>query len=877
MKRLLSMLLVTCLLLSMIPAVYADNERNINEVAITDLATPVVGQLPDREVTIPEGKGYSLYQLFVDNLVVWYDITKDRFMQEGETFKLNHGYRAVIYLEANAGYRFNSEYDDQWDIYTYNMTGTVNGQEAAVIKTSAHEADEFVCVQYTFNVLCKYDVFVSWGRVFDEDGNQVNSAYAGQKLTACADMGMGEFAGWNPCEGVEFADMNAKTTTFIMPDHAVELSYKETEKTPQPISSVELKLAGFHRNANVKMLQVTSQTENTWIGYNEATDMDYVLVEDNGGMPGTTPVTSGTISSSKRYWIGIIVNSYDGFYFSNDTAVTMSGAANTIVLSVSECEVKVFFQLPAALVSRGFSVTVNNGTAYVNNTEITTTSMGMEVAAYPAEAPEGMYFSRWETINITLEDPYSEYVYFTMPGKNVTLTAVYESYITSVDLVFDDPVYGQPIDFTPEISEADKVMLYKNVSDDQYFDGIQWWHTDGNIWMEPGEIFGVGDYSVHVALTPKPGYKFDPNGVTVLCNGQPCEFVVQEAMLGIYEARCAFELKEIPYYNLEIYDADAYDARGEQIWNAYAGQTVYISACESPEGKVFGGWKIMKGNITLDNPRDANTSFVMGQETVALRAVYNEPMEYNGHMYTLYCGMTVDMALTEDLYIDLNGHELYGRIITNGYKVYCIDSATDAYTFSGAGMFACYDENDDQIVPELHVKTTEAMAGAVKRYLRVQDADGTYSFHRFYIGITHTTIRPSVTGIGYKAMFCGSSKVMEQLDATKAFGYSIRLDGNKTVTAFKTCEEVVSGQMVTLRIDNFDTENYGKTNLFANVQIILKDGTVIESSEVSTSLFALLNHINENVNALTTAQLTAIAEMIENDSTMQGWNLNNIN
>ena len=168
------------------------------------------------------------------------------------------------------------------------------------------------------------------------------------------------------------------------------------------------------------------------------------------------------------------------------------------------------------------------------------------------------------------------------------------------------------------------------------------------------------------------------------------------------------------------------------------------------------------------------------------------------------------------------------------------------------------------------------MAGAVKRYLRVQESDGTYTFHRFYIGVTHTTVRPSVVGVGYKAVFHGSSKVKEQLDETKAFGYSIRVDGNKTVTAFKSCEEVVSGQMVTLRIDNFDTENYGKTNLFASVQITLKDGTVIESNEVSTSMFALLHHINENVNALSTAQLAAIAEMIANDPTLQGWKLENL-
>jgi hypothetical protein len=210
----------------------------------------------------------------------------------------------------------------------------------------------------------------------------------------------------------------------------------------------------------------------------------------------------------------------------------MSGATK-VISSVTDDEVTAFFQLPAALISRGFTVTVNNGTAYVNNTEVTTTSMGMHVMAYPAEAPEGMYFSRWETADLTLEDPYSEYVFFTMPGKSVTLTAIYESYITNVDLVFDTPIYGQPIDFVPTVSDAGKVALYENVPADNYFGGIYWWHRDGNIWMEPGEIFDVGEYAVSVALTPKPGYKFDPNGVTVLCNGQPCEFAVQEAMLGI--------------------------------------------------------------------------------------------------------------------------------------------------------------------------------------------------------------------------------------------------------------------------------------------------------------------------------------------------------
>lgn len=51
------------------------------------------------------------------------------------------------------------------------------------------------------------------------------------------------------------------------------------------------------------------------------------------------------------------------------------------------------------------------------------------------------------------------------------------------------------------------------------------------------------------------------------------------------------------------------------------GQTVTVTA-KQKEGWAFSGWEIVRGNITLKNPADEQTSFTMGAEDVTLRAHY---------------------------------------------------------------------------------------------------------------------------------------------------------------------------------------------------------------------------------------------------------------
>ena len=67
------------------------------------------------------------------------------------------------------------------------------------------------------------------------------------------------------------------------------------------------------------------------------------------------------------------------------------------------------------------------------------------------------------------------------------------------------------------------------------------------------------------------------------------------------------------------------------------------------------------------------------------------------------------------------------------------------------------------MIPAVHFQSSSG------RYMAIPSEQG-YSFHRFYLAITHLNLKPSVAGIGYKAGFYGDDLVKAQLHETEAFG-----------------------------------------------------------------------------------------------------------
>lgn len=235
---------------------------------------------------------------------------------------------------------------------------------------------------------------------------------------------------------------------------------------------------------------------------------------------------------------------------------------------------------------------------------------------------------------------------------------------------------------------------------------------------------------------------------------------------------------------------------------------------------------------------------------------------------TVHVTLTGDMILsgfklTEDLYIDLNGHDLSGRIITNGFKIYGMDSATDKYSCDNLGFFACVDENGKVIVPESLYTTGDA-----KRYMTI-DTESGYTFHRFYLGVTKLSLDAVAVGVGYKAEFYGDKMVQSQV---ASIGYNLWITEDRVIshtTAYKNS--------LTLRLKNFDVANYGDVPVHACVTIALTNGTVITGATHSSSLRQVVEAVNHECAKYTASQLGAVYAMIQANPVMQTWLVGNIN
>lgn len=222
----------------------------------------------------------------------------------------------------------------------------------------------------------------------------------------------------------------------------------------------------------------------------------------------------------------------------------------------------------------------------------------------------------------------------------------------------------------------------------------------------------------------------------------------------------------------------------------------------------------------------------------------------------------VKLSLTQDLYVDLNGFDLSGTIITNGFKVYGMDSATNQYTSDTMGYFSCVDENGNTILPERFYTTADGV-----RYMTIETENG-YTFHRFYLGITHLTLDTSVTGFGYKAEFYGDEMVQSQV---QSIGYNLWLTGGHVVSRSAAFQNIL-----TLRLKNFDVVNYGQTPVNACATMTLSDGTVLESATASYSMRQMVEQINDTAQDYQRPILLNVALMIQNHPTMETWQVANI-
>lgn len=235
----------------------------------------------------------------------------------------------------------------------------------------------------------------------------------------------------------------------------------------------------------------------------------------------------------------------------------------------------------------------------------------------------------------------------------------------------------------------------------------------------------------------------------------------------------------------------------------------------------------------------------------------------------LFADIQTNTMLPKDLYIDLNGHTFEGTLDTNDHKVYGMDSTTDGYTCESIGYFNCQDMDGNVVVPVSNVKTD--VTGSIKRYVTLPTESG-YTFHRYYMGVTHMSLKAGTQGVGYKAVFAGDPMVLAAVDS---FGYSLQLGSYAPFAAVQDGSKLVSGKTVSLRIDGFQVEDYGEADLTAQVFLTV-NGETLFSTGYATTLKDLVQAVDSNPGDYTEKQLAQLKQWLSQYEITKDWNLSNL-
>lgn len=435
---------------------------------------------------------------------------------------------------------------------------------------------------------------------------ELKTAFAGEEVTVtAAGRENAEFTGWT-AEGITLTDDQKAnpTVNFTMPDKKVTLipNYKQyytitstddvTIKVDNDRSTATAKaLEGQHivALANNKDGYVFENWEVDGVTLNTSNSVNYTNFEMPANNVTLTPnyaklhaieVVNGTadITSAKEGTkVTVTANHRPGYEFAR--WVILEGEAEledeknkTATVTVKNTNVKV-----KAVYKELHGISIEGGTFTVNGGTAATAKRGDAIVATADSAPAGQKFSHWEVTGVdglTEEQLKNEPLEFTMPRGEVTLKAVFKT-LHKIDVKF---------------STADKDTAIE------------------------GE-------TVKITAESRPGYVFDRwevnNGDVAVAkkNEEETTFVMPDkpvTAVAKYKKLLGITVNSGKAY----VEDDVTDA-------ALKGKPVVIKA-DKIEGKLFDQWKIVSGNVILDDLHASETKFIMPETAVEITAEYND-------------------------------------------------------------------------------------------------------------------------------------------------------------------------------------------------------------------------------------------------------------
>ena len=220
-------------------------------------------------------------------------------------------------------------------------------------------------------------------------------------------------------------------------------------------------------------------------------------------------------------------------------------------------------------------ITVNSGKAYVEDA-VTDAALKGKLVVIEADEIEGKLFDHWEIVSgkVILDDLREPKTRFTMPETAVEIKAVYN------DL--------HDITVNNGTANVEKAV--------------------------------IGD-TVKITAESRPGYVFDRWEVNFGTNVTLKDANKAETTFTMPDSMVVLTARYKALQSITLENGKAY-AGGEEITTAKKGTEVAIKA-DKLDGKVFDHWKIVSGNVTLEDANKDETTFTMPAEPISLKAVYN--------------------------------------------------------------------------------------------------------------------------------------------------------------------------------------------------------------------------------------------------------------
>jgi len=213
-------------------------------------------------------------------------------------------------------------------------------------------------------------------------------------------------------------------------------------------------------------------------------------------------------------------------------------------------------------------------------------------------------------------------------------------------------------------------------------------------------------------------------------------------------------------------------------------------------------------------------------------------------------GDPIELEMTHDLYIDLDGWYFYADVTANGYTVYGKDSNTDTY------------DSEDYGAVELSGQVTVVSQDG---YMAYDWGQGTYSFHAYELKLLAVSLDAANDALGYKAQFFGDEVVCSMVTG---FGFNMGVQLQKTYTKAGT---LTNGQIFTLRLKNILACNGGEMDITASAFVSFGETTKTTDPH-STTMRATVEAVNDNWDSYTDDQRAAVLDLYaKHSAVIDGW------